>query len=76
MSKSRNNAIAIGATEDETVPADPGGEDRLGPPHHLRPDRRPEVSNLVLLAALCLERDPHEVAEEIGDGGAAALKRS
>jgi tryptophanyl-tRNA synthetase len=33
------------------------------------------VSNLVLLAALCLERDPREVAEEFGDGGAVALKR-
>ena len=29
----------------------------------------------MLLAALCLDRDPVEVAAEIGDGGAAALKR-
>jgi tryptophanyl-tRNA synthetase len=33
------------------------------------------VSNLVLLAALCLERDPGEVAAEIGGGGAMTLKR-
>ena len=39
------------------------------------PSARPEVSNLVLLAALCLERDPHELAEELGDGGAVALKQ-
>jgi tryptophanyl-tRNA synthetase len=29
----------------------------------------------VLLAALCLERDPVAVAAEIGDAGAAQLKR-
>src|SRR5437588_578875 len=38
------------------------------------PVNRPEVSSLVLLAALCLEREPHAVAEEFGDAGAAALK--
>jgi tryptophanyl-tRNA synthetase len=32
------------------------------------------VSSLVLLTALCLDRDPVAVADEIGDGGAAALK--
>jgi tryptophanyl-tRNA synthetase len=37
--------------------------------------RRPEVSSLVLLAALCLERDPASVASQIESGGAAALKR-
>ena len=40
------------------------------------PAGRPEVSSLVLLAALCLDRDPAAVAGEIGDGGAAALKRT
>ena len=29
----------------------------------------------MLLAALCLDRDPVAVAAEIGDGGAALLKR-
>ena len=75
MSKSRNNAIAIGATEDETarlIRAAKTDSDR-----HITydPVGRPEVSNLVLLAALCLEREPRDVAEEIGGGGAAALKR-
>ncbi|MEU7903911.1 hypothetical protein [Actinoplanes sp. NPDC049118] len=37
---------------------------------------RPGVSGLVQLAALCLGRDPHDVAAEIGDAGAAALKRT
>jgi tryptophanyl-tRNA synthetase len=39
------------------------------------PDTRPQVSNLVLLAALCQDRDPHDVAAEVGSGGAAALKK-
>jgi tryptophanyl-tRNA synthetase len=39
------------------------------------PIRRPEVSNLVLLAALCLDRTPDDIAEQIGDAGAGALKR-
>jgi tryptophanyl-tRNA synthetase len=36
----------------------------------------PELHSLVLLAALCTDADPVSVAEEIGDGGAAALKRT
>ncbi len=38
------------------------------------PDRRPEVANLVRIAALCAGRDPVALADEIGGGGAAALK--
>ncbi|MBT2208239.1 tryptophan--tRNA ligase [Actinomadura sp. NEAU-AAG7] len=76
MSKSRGNAIALSATEDETarlIRRAVTDEER-----HIAydPGARPEVSNLVLLAALCQGRDPHEVAEEIGSGGAAALKRT
>jgi tryptophanyl-tRNA synthetase len=39
------------------------------------PDRRPEVSNLVLVAALCQERSPEAVAAEIDGDGEAGLKR-
>jgi tryptophanyl-tRNA synthetase len=39
------------------------------------PDRRPEVANLLRIAGLCAGRDPGELAEEIGRGGAVALKR-
>jgi tryptophanyl-tRNA synthetase len=75
MSKSRGNAIAIGASADETARLLKGA--RTDADRHIRydPQRRPEVSSLVLLAALCLDRDPVEVADEIGDGGAAQLKR-
>jgi tryptophanyl-tRNA synthetase len=34
------------------------------------------VSSLVLLAALCQDREPADVAAEIGAGGSAALKRT
>jgi len=75
MSKSRGNAVAIAAGEDETArlikraKTDP--ERRIT----YEPDRRPEVANLVLLAALCRDEPPEEVAEQVGDGGASALKR-
>jgi tryptophanyl-tRNA synthetase len=75
MSKSRGNAIELRATADETAALIRGAKTdsirRIG----YDPATRPEVSSLVLLAALCLDRDPVSVADEIGDGGAAALKR-
>lgn len=74
MSKSRGNAIALSLTADETAQrirrARTDAERRIT----YDPESRPEVSNLVRLAALCQDRDPHEVADEIGDGGAGALK--
>ncbi|MFE7617420.1 tryptophan--tRNA ligase [Streptomyces sp. NPDC057496] len=76
MSKSRGNSIPLGATADETARLIKGA--RTDAERHItyEPETRPGVSSLVLLAALCLDRDPHAVAEEIGGGGAAALKRT
>ena len=76
MSKSRGNAIPLSATPDQTarlIRAATTDADR-----HITydPDRRPGVSGLVQLAALCLDRDPHDVAAMIGTAGAAALKRT
>jgi len=75
MSKSRRNAIAIGATADETARLVAGM--RTDPQRLITydPAARPEVSNLVLLAALCLDRPPEQVADAVGDAGSAALKR-
>jgi tryptophanyl-tRNA synthetase len=74
MSKSRGNAITLAAGADETARLIKGaktdGERRIT----YDPELRPEVSSLVLLAALCTGRDPHEVADEIGAGGGGALK--
>ena len=75
MSKSRTNAVAIGATEEQTARLIRAAKTDSDRRITYDPIKRPEVSNLVLLAALCLERDPHEVADDIGDGGAAGLKR-
>ncbi|MGP3769297.1 tryptophan--tRNA ligase [Streptomyces sp. SDT5-1] len=75
MSKSRGNAIALSATPDETARLIRGA--RTDAERHITydPEARPEVSSLVLLAALCEGVEPGVVAEEIGAGGAAALKR-
>lgn len=75
MSKSRNNSVPLGASADQTARllsrAKTDGERHIT----YDPVNRPEVSNLVLLAALCSNRTPESIADEVGDGGAAALKR-
>jgi tryptophanyl-tRNA synthetase len=75
MSKSRNNAIPLGATAEQT--AHLISRAKTDSDRHITydPVNRPEVSNLLLLAALCLNRKPELIAEEVGDGGAARLKR-
>jgi len=75
MSKSRGNAIELRATADQTAALIRGAKtDSIRRISYQRA-ARPEVSSLVLLAALCSGRDPVAVADEIGDGGAASLKR-
>jgi tryptophanyl-tRNA synthetase len=75
MSKSRGNAISLAASEDETArrikAARTDGERDIS----YAPERRPEVSNLILLAALSLERSPEDIADELGGAGAAGLKQ-
>jgi tryptophanyl-tRNA synthetase len=74
MSKSRNNSVPLRATSDETArlltKAKTDGERLIS----YEPGRRPEVASLLSLTALCRDCTPHEVADEIGDRGAAALK--
>ncbi|MER7078552.1 tryptophanyl-tRNA synthetase [Saccharopolyspora kobensis] len=75
MSKSRGNAILLSATADETARQIRGA--KTDSQRHITydPQNRPEVASLLLLAALCGDRDPQELAEEIGSGGAALLKK-
>jgi tryptophanyl-tRNA synthetase len=40
------------------------------------PERRPEVANLLRLAALCTDASPEQLAGEIGDGGGRKLKET
>jgi tryptophanyl-tRNA synthetase len=74
MSKSRNNAIALGATADETARlikrATTDADRRIT----YDPERRPAVSNLVGLVSLCTGEAPETVAARLGDGGGGALK--
>ena len=55
--------------------ADPRARTDDQRPISYQPQSRPAVSNLVRIAALCLEPARREVAATVGDGGAAALKR-
>jgi len=75
MSKSRGNAIPLAATPDETARLIRGAMTDADRRITYDPAVRPGVSALLQLAALCLDRDPHELAAGIGDAGAAALKR-
>ena len=75
MSKSRNNAILLSASEDETASlikkAKTDAERRIT----YDPENRPEVANLLLLISLCTEKAPEAIALEIGDQGASQLKK-
>ena len=74
MTKSRGNTIELGMTADETakrIKRAVTDSDR-----HITydPENRPEVSNLLLMAGLFADRDPAQLAEEIGDGGGDAAQ--
>lgn len=74
MSKSKGNVIELRMTADETAKkiraAKTDSERRID----WDPERRPEVANLLKIAAMCEGTDPERVAEEIGDGGGGGLK--
>jgi tryptophanyl-tRNA synthetase len=74
MSKSRGNSIALAADEDDTARLIRGAKTDGTRLITYDPQRRPEVSNLLQIAALCLDRRPEEIAAEIEDRGALALK--
>src|SRR5215813_1774247 len=68
MSKSRGNSVALAATADETARLIRGAKTDGQRHISYEPQSRPEVSSLVLLAALCQGHDPALVATEIGAG--------
>jgi tryptophanyl-tRNA synthetase len=74
MSKSRNNSVPLRATADQTAKLIARARTDSERLVSYEPDRRPEVANLLLLAALCRDETPQAVADRIGAGGAAALK--
>ncbi|MFH5824055.1 tryptophan--tRNA ligase [Georgenia sp. AZ-5] len=76
MSKSRGNAIELGMDADTTAKLIKRAVTDADRHITYDPDLRPEVSNLVLITALATGRQPQAVAEELGDGGGAALKKA
>jgi tryptophanyl-tRNA synthetase len=75
MSKSRNNAIMLRATADETAALIKRAKTDVDRQITYDPERRPEVSNLLLLASLSTGEDPQAIAARIGDGGSGTLKK-
>ena len=75
MSKSLNNAIALSDGPDVVAAkirsARTDGEREIS----YEPERRPEVANLLTLAALCSGTDPISLAGQVGGGGGAGLKQ-
>lgn len=74
MSKSQGNAIELRASEDDTARLIRCAKTDAYRRITYDPQRRPEVANLLFIAALCTGSDPNELADSIGDRGASALK--
>ena len=74
MSKSRNNAIMLSATEDETAQLIKRAKTDADRHITYDPANRPEVANLLQLISLCTGQSPEDVAVAIGDGGGGKLK--
>lgn len=75
MSKSKGNTIELRMTADETAKVIRKAVTDSNRMITYDPVGRPEVSNLLMLAGLCSDRDPIAIADEIGDGGGGGLKR-
>lgn len=74
MSKSRNNAVMLSSSEDETAALIKKAKTDADRVITYDPTNRPEVSNLLLLISLCTGESPEAVAAKIGDGGGGMLK--
>ena len=75
MSKSKGNVIEIGMSADLTAKLIKKAVTDSDRQITYDPVNRPEVANLLMLAALCTGADPAAIADEIGDGGGGGLKR-
>jgi len=74
MSKSRNNSIMLKMTADQTAKAIKSAKTDGDRNITYDPQNRPEVANLLRLAAICSGDTPEVIAERIGDGGGGKLK--
>ena len=75
MSKSYGNAISISMTEQETAKLIKKSRTDSERFITFDPENRPGVSALLTTAGICLDRDPVELAAEIGNGGSGQLKK-
>ena len=75
MSKSRNNAIMLRATADETAALVKRAKSDTDRHITWDPEKRPEVANMLLLVSLCTGEAPEAIASRIGDGGSGMLKK-
>lgn len=74
MSKSYGNAIAISMSAEETAKRIRKSKTDSERTITFDPENRPGVSALITAACVCTGRDENEIANEIGDAGAGALK--
>jgi tryptophanyl-tRNA synthetase len=74
MSKSLGNAIALSDPPDVIATKIRAARTDSERTITFEPDRRPEVANLLRIAALCSGADPVALAADIGEGGSGALK--
>ena len=75
MSKSRNNAVMLKSTPEETIKLINGAATDSERFITYDPINRPQVANLLKLISLATDKDPLEIAEEIGNGGSSKLKQ-
>ena len=75
MSKSRNNAIFLCNTEDETAALVKKAKTDTERFITYDPEHRPEVANLLGLISLCTNEAPEKIASRIGEGGSGMLKK-
>ncbi|ADH92144.1 tryptophan--tRNA ligase [Arcanobacterium haemolyticum] len=74
MSKSRGNTIELRMSADETAKKLKRAVTDSDRHITYDPTNRPEVSNLLLIASMCIGETPETIAERIGDGGGGTLK--
>lgn len=75
MAKSLGNGISLRDTADEVAAKVRSARTDSQRLVTFDPAGRPEVANLLRIAGLCSGRDPVELAGEVGERGAVALKR-
>lgn len=75
MSKSRGNTIELAMTADETARQFKRAVTDADRNITYDPVGRPEVANLLQIAAMCSGQSPQVLADELGDAGGAGLKK-